>query len=100
MLPSPAESGEDRPAGLGRPSVDGGLMAAPVADAFAVSPQISVTVHTEVLPAESYNPHTERDSAYAPVAVSPGHCRLTVAAPVPPGASSVKPWPGSGCRVT
>jgi len=40
MLPSPAESGEDRPGGLGRPSGDGGLMAAPVADAFAVAAQL------------------------------------------------------------
>ena len=39
MLPSPADSGEDRP-GLGRPSSDGGLMAAPVADAFAIVPQV------------------------------------------------------------
>jgi hypothetical protein len=40
MLPSPADSGEDRPGGLDRPSSDGGLMAAPVADAFAIAPQV------------------------------------------------------------
>jgi hypothetical protein len=38
MLPSPADSGEDRPGGPGRPSGDGGLMAAPVAEAFAIEP--------------------------------------------------------------
>src|ERR1022692_2791736 len=40
MLPSPADSGVDRPGGLGRPSGDGGLMAAPVADAFVIAPQV------------------------------------------------------------
>ena len=40
MLPSPADSGEDRPGGLDRPASDSGMMAAPVADAFAIAPQV------------------------------------------------------------
>jgi hypothetical protein len=38
MLPSPADSGKDRPGGSGGPSTDG-FLAAPVAEAFAVAPQ-------------------------------------------------------------
>jgi hypothetical protein len=41
MLPSPADSGEERPGGPGRPSSDG-FLAAPVAEAFATAPQTRV----------------------------------------------------------